>query len=205
MSEENHEGEITANANGNSEDLVATIEQLKSTNERLLAESQRNKSQKNELKSECETMKDQLENYKKRELEEKGNYQEMLQMEKEKSLTYKQQLQAYEDKLLRSNVMNAVSNAAKDAYDVNDLLAQKDYAKMIEIPDGELEPTKESIQSFVNSLKEDKKYLFKGNTVKSMADTKPAIEKPTNKTVAQMNAAERKEYMMQQLSSIPTN
>lgn len=204
MSDENHEGEITANANDEG-NLVATIEQLKSTNERLLAESQRNKSQKNEFRSEFETMRDQLENYKKRELEEKGNYQEMLQMEKEKSSTYKQQLQAYEDKLLRSNVMNAVSREAKNAYDVNDLLAQKDYAKMIEIPDGELEPTKESIHSFVNSLKEDKKYLFKGNTVKSMADTKPAIEKPTNKTVAQMNAAERKEYMMQQLSSIPTN
>jgi len=204
MSDENHEGEITANANDEG-NLVATIEQLKSTNERLLAESQRNKSQKNEFRSEFETMRDQLENYKKRELEEKGNYQEMLQMEKEKSSTYKQQLQAYEDKLLRSNVMNAVSREAKNAYDVNDLLAQKDYAKMIEIPDGELEPTKESIHSFVNSLKEDKKYLFKGNTVKSMADTKPAIEKTTNKTVAQMNAAERKEYMMQQLSSIPTN
>jgi len=204
MSDENHEGEITANANDEG-NLVATIEQLKSTNERLLAESQRNKSQKNEFRSEFETMRDQLENYKKRELEEKGNYQEMLQMEKEKSSTYKQQLQAYEDKLLRSNVMNAVSREAKNAYDVNDLLAQKDYAKMIEIPDGELEPTKESIHSFVNSLKEDKKYLFKGNTVKSMADTKPAIEKPTNKTVAQMNAAERKEYVMQQLSGIPTN
>ena len=205
MSDKSHEGEITANANDNNEDLVAVVEQLRSTNERLLAESQRNKSQKNEFKSEFETMKDQLENYKKRELEEKGNYQEMLTMEKEKASQYKQQLQAYEDKLLRSNVLNAVSQAAKDAYDVNDLLAQKEYAKMIEIDEGELMPTKESVQSFVNSLKEDKKYLFKGNTVKAMADTKPAIDKPINKTVAQMSLAERKEYIMQQLSSIPTN
>ena len=201
MSDQNHEGEITANANDNNDDLVATIEQLKSTNERLLVESQKMKTRKDDVDS----MRDTLENYKRRELEEKGNYQEMLKLADEKTSKYKAQLQTYEDKLLRSNVYNAVASAAKDAYDVDDLLAQKSFASLIEIPEGDLEPTKESIQSFVNSLKEEKKYLFKGNTVKAMADTKPAIDKPINKTVAQMNAAERKDYMMQQLSSIPTN
>lgn len=201
MSDQNHEGEITANANGNNDDLVAMVEQLKSTNERLLAESQKMKTRKDDVDS----MRDTLENYKRRELEEKGNYQEMLKLADEKSNKYKAQLQSYEDKLLRSNVYNAVATAAKDAYDVDDLLAQKSFANLIEIPEGDLEPTKESIQSFVNSLKEEKKYLFKGNTVKAMADNKPAIDKPINKTVAQMNEAERKEYVMQQLSNIPTN
>ena len=180
-------------------DLMATIEQLKSTNERLLSESTKHKTRK----SEVDEMREKLEAYQKKEMEAKGNFQEMLKLEQEKRMQLQQELEQRDKKLLKSNIINAVSKYAKDAYDVNDLLAQKEYAKMIEISDDELAPVEDSVKRFVDSLKEDKKYLFKGNKVASMADSKPAIDKPQQKTLAQMNEAEKKDYMKQVLSTVP--
>lgn len=180
-------------------DLLAQIEQLKSTNERLLQESSKYKTRK----SEVDEIREQLESYKKKELEQKGNFQEMLKMEQEKRMQLQNELEQRDKKLLKSNIFNAVSNYAKDAYDVNDLLAQRDYASMIEIDEDNLEPVAASIQRFVDTLKEEKKYLFKGNKVASMADTKPAIDKPIAKNLAQMSDQERRQHMKQLLSSVP--
>ena len=181
------------------DDLMAEIERLKSTNERLLTESSKYKTRKDELN----TYKEQLEAYKRKELEAKGNYQEMLKLEQEKRMELENKLDSYNQKLLKSNIFNAVANYAKDAHDVNDLLAQRDYASMIEYNEETNEPIVETVQKFVDTLKEEKKYLFKGNKVASMADSKPSIDKPVAKSVSQMSAEERKQHMKALLNSMP--
>lgn len=188
MSEENVQ-EVASNDEGQGQEIdwKAEVERLRSTNERLLAESQANKTRKSEL----ETYKTKLEAIEAKKLEEQGNWQERLEMEQKKTAELNRRLEDQANKILKGNVYNAVANAAKDAYDVGDLLAQSDYAKMIEVNEETLEPTKESIHNFVNSLKENKNYLFKGKKVAPMADSKPGIDKPLNKTFNQMNANEK--------------
>jgi len=172
---------------------MAEIERLKSTNDRLLSESKQNKTKR----SEVDELRMQLESYQKKEMEQKGNYQEMLNLEIEKRQKLEGELRERDTKLMKSNIFNAVANYAKDAHDVNDLLAQKDYASMIEINEDTLEPISESIHKFVDSLKENKTYLFKGKTPKPMAHEKAGqgITKAGEKSLSQMSAEERKNKM----------
>lgn len=180
-------------------ELVAEIERLKSTNERLLGESSKYKTRKDEL----DAYKQQVEAYQKKELEAKGNYQEMLKLEQQKRLELENKLDSYNQKLLKSNIFNAVANYAKDAHDVNDLLAQREFASMIEYNEETNEPVIETVQKFVDTLKEEKKYLFKGSKLPSMADSKASIDRPMPKNVSQMSDTERKQHMRDLLSTIP--
>lgn len=180
------------------ESLKAQIEQLESTKNRLLDESNKYKTRK----SEVEELRSQLDAYKKTELEKKGEWQKRLEMEREERLNLEQTLEAQKKRILQSNVFNEVANYAKDAYDINDLLAQKEFANMIEVDEETLEPVKETIHSFVDSLKEKKKYLFKGHKVASMADSKPSIDKPTPKTFNQMSDKEKAEALKASLSQL---
>ena len=182
-----------ANAENDTEKLLAEIERLQSTNDRLLMESKQNKTKRTEL----DELRGQLEAYQKKEMEQKGNYQEMLNLEIEKRQKLESELRERDGKLLKSNIFNAVANYAKDAHDVNDLLAQKDYASMIEINEDSLEPVSESIYKFVDSLKENKAYLFKGKTPKPMGHEKAGsgISKPAEKSLANMSKEERNQKM----------
>ena len=190
MSEQPQELAPTANANDNN-DLATEIERLRSTNERLLHESQTNKTKRSEL----EELRSLVDSYKSKELEATGNWQERLKQEQEKRNELERKLHDQSNKILKSNIVNAVGNYAKDAYDVNDLLAQSDFAKMIEVDEETLEPIGESVEKFVNSLKEKKKYLFKGHKLPSMADGKPGINKPVEKNINQMSKQEAIEAM----------
>lgn len=189
----------TANAEESKDnDLMTEIEKLRSTNERLLAESNKFKTRKAEL----EEYKQKIEAYEQKKLEETGNWQEMLELERKKRSELEQSLKQRDNQILKSNVFNHVANYAKDAYDINDLLAQKDYANMIEINEDSLEPTTESVQKFVDTLKTDKKYLFKGHKVANMADTKPVTSKPVTKNIEQMTREELREYSKNNVASL---
>lgn len=189
----------TANAESSKDtNLVAEIEKLKSTNERLLAESNKYKTRKTEL----EEYKQKIDAYEQKKLEETGNWQEMLELERKKRSELEQSLKQRDNQILKSNVFNHVANYAKDAYDVNDLLAQRSYADMIEINEDSLEPTSESVQKFVDTLKADKKYLFKGHKVTSMADEKPSTSKPQTKKIESMTKDELIEFSKSNVSSL---
>ena len=177
-------GENSPNDNS---DLSAQIEQLKATNERLLSESKSNKTKR----SEVEELQAQIDSFKNKELEDKGNWQERLVSEQEKNQKLNDALVAKDNMILKGNIVNAVSKSAKDAWDVNDLLAQSEFAKMIEVNEETLQPIQESVDNFVNSLKEQKKYLFKGGKVAPMADAKPGVNAPKDKTLKQMSNEER--------------
>jgi len=178
---------IAANAENDNSKLKAEIERLTSTNERLLVDSKSNKTKRDELDS----LKSQIESFKNEKLEATGNWQERLEGEQEKNRKLNDALIAKDNMILKGNIVNAVSKSAKDAWDVNDLLAQSEFAKMIEVNEETLQPIQESVDNFVNSLKEQKKYLFKGGKVAPMADAKPGVNAPKDKTLKQMSHEER--------------
>ena len=198
MSEENApELAPAANAEDNTK-LMTEIEQLKSTNERLLSESKTNKTKRTEI----EELQSQITAFKSKELKEKGNWQELLTQEQEKTRDLEGKIKEQDGKILKGNIVNAVSKAAKDAWDVNDLLSQSDYASMIEVNDETLMPTKESIDAFVNSLKEKKKYLFKGGKIATMVDEKPVTNNPIEKKFNQMSTAEQLNSLKDDFSAL---
>jgi len=198
MSEEN-QSEVTpaTNVEDNSK-LQAQIEQLTATNERLLSESKTNRTKRTEL----EELQSQIDGFKNKELESKGNWQERLEGEQEKNRKLNDALIAKDNMILKGNIVNAVSKSAKDAWDVNDLLAQSEFAKMIEVNEETLQPIQESVDNFVNSLKEQKKYLFKGGKVAPMADAKPGVNTPKDKTLKQMSNEERLAAMQSSFSAL---
>ena len=200
MSDQTQEVVNEANA-VDEKDLMAEIEKLKSTNERLLAESNKYKTRK----SEVEDIKQQLEDYKKKELESGGNWEEMLELERQKRAELQQELEMRDKKLMASNIYNAVSKHAKDAHSIDDLLEKKAYVNMLEIDEDSLSPTEESVKLFVDSLKKDKTYLFKGHEVPSMSDTKPTVEKPKPKSIKQLSQKEREDKMKELISSLGHN
>ena len=190
MSSEN-EQELAPEANASQTnetiDPVKEIERLTTQNERLLFESQKYKTRK----SEVETLQAKLNDIENKKLEESGDWQKRLGLEQERTAELNNRLKTQQEKILKSNVYNAVQRVAKDAYDVNDLLAQSEYVKMIEVNEDTLEPVTESVEKFVNSLKAEKEYFFKGKKVASMADEKPSIDRPIAKNISQMTENEK--------------
>ena len=73
---------------------------------------------------------------------------------------------------------------------------------MIEVNDETLMPTKESIDAFVNSLKEKKKYLFKGGKIATMVDEKPVTNNPIEKKFNQMSTAEQLNSLKDDFSAL---
>lgn len=190
----NDEGQGQVDVN----ELVTELNKLRSTNERLLNESKQYKTRKTEV----EELKEKLNMYETKKLEEEGNFQEMLRREQEEKSRLQARLKQQSNEILKGNIFNSVANVAKDAHDISDLLAQSDYANMIEVDEESLKPQRESVEKFVSSLREQKPYLFKGKKVAAMADAKASIDKPVNKSLGQMNDNERKEMLRQALSQL---
>lgn len=180
-------------------ELVARINQLESTKERLLNESKQYKTRK----SEVEELQAKLKEYENKKLEEEGNWQEMLRREQEEKSSLQAKLREQSNQILKGNIFNSVANVAKDAHDISDLLAQSEYAELIEVDEERLSPSKESVEKFVNSLREKKPYLFKNKKVAAMADAKPGTDKPVHKSMQNMTMEERKQAMRQALEQLP--
>lgn len=179
-------------------ELVAEINKLRSTNERLLNESKQFKTKRSEL----EELQNKIQSYEQKKLEEEGNWQEMLKREREEKSNLELKLKKQSNDILKANIYNSVANVAKDAFDVGDLLAQSEYASVIEVDEDNLAPDVSTIEKFVSSLRENKPYLFKGRKVAAMADGKPSINKPMAKSFNEMSQKEREAAMIDALSKI---
>ena len=197
---EQHKEEVptTANAENDNSKLMAKIEQLTATNDRLLSESKSNKTKRTEV----EQLQSQIDSFKNIELEAKGNWQELLAHELGKNKDLELKIENQNNMILKGNIVNAVSKSAKDAWDVNDLLAQSEFTSMIEVNEDTLQPVQESVDSFVNSLKEKKKYLFKGGKVAPMADANPGVNPTKGKTIKQMSTEERLAAMQDSFNAL---
>jgi len=193
------EQELAPEANAsqtNNLDPAKEIERLTTQNERLLFESKKNKTRM----SEVETLQAKLHEIENKKLEEDGNWQERLKSEQGRVAELNSKFEVQQERILKSNVLNAVTKYATDAYDVEELLEKKSYLDMIEVNEETLIPTSESVIKFVDSLKADKAHLFKGKKVAAMADSKPTVDKPLIKNFAQMNEQEKKQAMSDQIA-----
>ena len=152
--------------------LMGEIQKLRSTNERLLEESKSHKSKYQEVAGTLDTIERER-------LEKEGKTDEILLKEREEKAKIMEDLKMIKSKTLKANVKNSLYSKAKDAHSIDDLLSLK-QASMIEYDEETLEPVQDTLDQFVNLVREEKPYLFGSKKVAPMAEGKPKAE-TTNK------------------------
>jgi len=156
------------------ESLMKEIQELKASKQRILDESKGYKSKFQEASSTLDVIE-------REKLEKEGKTDEILLKEREEKSKLMDNLKDLKNKTLRANIMSALSSSAKDAHSIDDLLSLKS-ASMIEFDEDSLMPVKDTVETFLNSVREEKPYLFGSKRVAPMLDGKPSGEKPKPKT-----------------------
>lgn len=128
-----------------------------------------------------------LEQFEREKLEREGKTEELVIKEREQNKQLLDQMSQLKTKTLKANVVSTLAKKAKDAHSIDDLLALP-QAAAIEYNEDTLEPDMASIESFVNTLREEKPYLFGSKKVAPMADGKPSGEKPQQKKLTMEEA-----------------
>lgn len=153
------------------QELMKQLEDFKSTNARLLDENYKTKQKFKEVRDKWEEM----EQVRKEKLTAEERVKEM-----ENELIQKQQLiEQREANLFESNVKSMIGSIAKDAYNVESLIAMKQYKDLLELDVDGINVTLESAESFVNTLREKEPYLFKKQSIPSMETGGPKREAPS--------------------------
>lgn len=170
MSEELHktEEETTSNeAETNREfdvnEVLARMEKLESTNNRLLEESKTWKNKYRELSSDVEARQ-------KQELEKTENWKDLLEIEKNKRAEYEAQLRDTKKAVLQKELNFKVATAAKDAYDVDDIINNLPK-EMISIDEESLSVS--GIDEAINFVREKKPHLFVREKKSGMPSARP--------------------------------
>lgn len=145
------------------------LKQMEATNARLLEESKKYKESWQKLEAERQEKE-------KTELEQKGEYETLLQREREEKAKYQKNLEEMKLKTIASNTRASLANLAKDAKDIEDLLQLGNF-DLIRMDEDTLTPTEESVVSFVNDLRTRKPHLF-NRKISTMEDASPKGEVP---------------------------
>lgn len=171
MSEEVHNTEANAEEQKgsvsenqpNMDDLMKRMEMLERTNERLLEESKGYKNRYRELR-------DGVEEEKKKQLEQQENWKELLDIEKNKTHSLQENLHNTKKQVLKEKLHYEVARHAKDAFDVNDVIAALPR-DMVNINDETLEVS--GVADAVSLLKEKKPYFFEGKKSSGQPSMRP--------------------------------
>lgn len=182
-------------------DLEAKLKELESQNQRLLSESQKYKVRHEKLQ-ELEGIVKTYQQKEEQILQEEGKITELYKREKERNEELSNLLKSRDNLTLKLNLENSLRRASNEIIDVEDVMGQSLLKDIVEYDEETLKPTDESINTFLNSLKEKKPHLFASKVVKPMADAKPVIEKPVHKPLHQMSKAERAELRAAKLKSL---
>lgn len=166
--------EVTPEANENSqptvEEVLKQLEEFKSTNARLLDENYKTKQKFKEVRDKWEEM----EQVRKEKLTAEERVKEM-----ENELLRKQQLlEEREANIFEHNVKSMIGSIAKDAYNIESLIAMKQYKDLLELDVDGNNITRESAENFVNTLREKESYLFRSSNIPSMDTGGPKRETP---------------------------
>jgi len=163
--------ELANDANANQDfDFMAEIERLKSQNERLLGESQKYKTRKSEL----DELKAELDAKNAKELEEKGSWQERLELEKKARLESEKKAMNLERRAVESNIRSKIVSRAKGVIDPEDLFTTREYKEMVTFDPDTLEGDDDAINSFIDHMKEKKPHFWSKKSPTLMSDAKPA-------------------------------
>jgi hypothetical protein len=174
-------------------EVLKRLEELESTNKRLLEESKGYKKQATDYKS-------KLELFEKKKVEESGDISAKLELElkeKEKLLSENKTLRA---KTLKNNIRAAISNVAKDVYDMDDFLNQPKFVSILEDGiDGEnLTVSEEAAKTYANAVLKEKPWMKRNSSQEEVDATRPNV-KETTKNVASKSYDELKEELKKQI------
>lgn len=150
--------------------LLATIESLKKTNERLLDEDRKRKAAINNYR-------EQLEKQEREKLEKDGNLSKQLEFEKSKRMELEQGYQSLKQKTLKSNIYSAFMKIAQDVNDIDDLLNQPKFSHILKdaIDEESLSVHEEKAKEYVNEVLTAKPWLRKQVQKVGAVTSKPSF------------------------------
>lgn len=135
----------------NTEELLAQLEQLKSTNERLLKESK-------EAKSKWKSVMTEAEERKLAELKAKEDYKSLYEQTSQEKSNYQKQLEDLKSQTMYNSIKFQVARMCPDAHDVEDVINKvKISPTMVNPETGEVD----GINSQIDEVRKKYAYLFK--------------------------------------------
>jgi hypothetical protein len=176
----------------NIDDVLKERDALKLQNERLLDESKTYKKKWQSVNGEKSAIERER-------LEKEGNFQALLEAEQKRTLELEGKLKDREKNLLKTQARSLLSELAKDAHDVGDLL-RLDEVSMIQYDEENLSVVKDSVNKFVATVRDKKPWMFGEKKIPSQADGKPT--QSSKKSVGNMTEAERLQEMKNSFKSI---
>jgi hypothetical protein len=188
--EENSTGEGPGNQNGEGpkvdvNEVLKRLEQLESTNKRLLEESKGHKREASDYKS-------KLEQFEKSKLDQSGDEKAQLEFERKQRERFEKENKALKNKTLEQNVRMTVAKFAKDVHNLEDLLNQPKFKKILTdgIDPENLTLDEEAAKDFVNKVLDEKPYLKRNLHQPGVDKTKPNINGITPKSIKNLSDAE---------------
>lgn len=177
--------------NGNPINPATPPANVEGVNERLLAESKANKQRNKELQARLDAIE-------KSKLEEEGKYKELLDKEKKEKEELQSSISASNQKVLKANIRATIAKFATDVVDMDDLMNQPKFKKIIEegLDGDELTLSDEAAQKYVKAVYEAKPHLKKVvATPGTHKGGKPTYNgKDQEKDYKDMSAAEKAKY-----------
>jgi hypothetical protein len=160
--------------------LKEELDRIKQTNERLLQESK-------EYKNKYSSLKTSIDGETKKKLEDEKDWKTLLEKERTSNSELSENLIKMKKQTLRKALDFEVAKYAKDAYDVEDVIASLDK-ESIKIDEDNLAIL--GVEEAVNALRTKKNYLFNSNKKPAMVDDRPGFNKPEKKPVDKLNIKE---------------
>jgi hypothetical protein len=189
-----HQADLKTNVDDQKPIELTDVERLQATNKRLLDESMSYKEKyKLALKE-----KEDLEASK---IAESGDIAAQLELEKKKAKSAMDELGRTKKKVVSQAVRDAISKYAGDVYSIDDLMSKpklKEYLKQ-GLNEDSLEFNDESAKAFVDEIKKDSPYLWRGQGPIGARTSKPngGMDISGNHVdVSKMTPTEMKEYML---------
>lgn len=191
MSQEAVTEEVKPEINLSAEELMAQLEQLKSTNERLLRESK-------EAKSKYKSVLTEAEERKVAELKAKEDYKALYEQTSQEKSMFQKQLEDLKNQTTFNSIKFQVAKMCPDAHDVDDVLNKiKITSAMINPETGEVD----GIKSQIDEVRKKYVYLFKQNAP-AMNNTSPSYAPPAPKDISKMSMIEKNELLKKALMGI---
>lgn len=165
----------------NLEEIQAQLTQVMDTNKRLLAESKKNADK-------YRTLRDTTSSDETKALEEKKDWQALLKKARQEKADLTEKYDGLKVQNLKSSLNLQVSQFAKDAHSVDDIINALD-SSLVQM-DQETE-TFTGVEDAVKDLRSKKAYLFMAKSPNATVNTVPGMIAPKEKGLGDMSMAEK--------------
>lgn len=164
--------EVLSESEGTSE--KSELEMLKSSKDRILNESK-------EYKAKLKEASERLAALEKAKLEQDGNLQALLESERKKREEVEGKFSGLRKELLATKLKDTFARHAKDALDIDDLIANPITKTTVEFDTDSLDIDEDSVKKAIDALREKKPHYFETKKPKAQANTTPTASVPEPK------------------------